>query len=276
MKFITHELDLSLPRIMGILNVTPDSFSDGGKFNRLDDALAQAQRMLDEGADFIDIGGESTRPGAAAVSVEQELERVIPIVEAIKRRFDTLISIDTSKAIVMKEAVNAGAVLINDVRALQEEGALAAAAATDAAVCLMHMQGQPRTMQQQPHYEDVFDDIRRFFEQRIEACKQAGIDVQRIILDPGFGFGKTLQHNYQLLNQLEYFHQFGYPLLVGMSRKSMVGKLLDNDVDERLAGSLACATIAALKGAQIIRVHDVKASADALKVVRATLRPEEL
>lgn len=276
MIFAGKTLDLSTPKIMGILNVTPDSFSDGGRFNQLEQALQQAQSMLDEGADFIDVGGESTRPGAAEVSVQQELDRVVPVIEAINSRFDTLISIDTSKAVVMTEAVQAGAVLINDVRALQEDGALEAAAATDASICLMHMQGQPRTMQHRPHYDDLIDDISDFLRQRIRACDSAGISQEQILLDPGFGFGKALQHNYQLLNKLEHFHRLGCPLLVGMSRKSMLGKLLNNDVQERLAGSLACATIAALKGAQIIRVHDVGPTVDALKVVQATLNPEEL
>jgi dihydropteroate synthase len=276
MIFAGKTLELSSPKVMGILNVTPDSFSDGGRFSQLEHALQQVQSMLGEGADFIDVGGESTRPGAAEVSVQQELDRVVPVIEAISSRFDTLISIDTSKAMVMTEAVNAGAVLINDVRALREDGALKAAAATNAAVCLMHMQGQPRTMQHSPRYDDLIDDISDFFRQRISACDAAGITKGRILLDPGFGFGKTLQHNYQLLNKLEYFHQLGCPLLVGMSRKSMLGKLLNNNVGERLAGSLACATIAALKGAQIIRVHDVRPTVDALKAVQATLNPQEL
>ncbi|ALS97952.1 dihydropteroate synthase [Lacimicrobium alkaliphilum] len=276
MIFAGKTLDLSTPKVMGILNVTPDSFSDGGRFNQLDHALQQAQSMLDEGADFIDVGGESTRPGAAQVSVQQELDRVVPVIEAISSNFDTLISIDTSKAVVMAEAVKAGAVLINDVRALREDGALAAAAASNAAVCLMHMQGQPRTMQHSPHYDDLIDDISDFFRQRIRACDSAGISQEKILLDPGFGFGKTLQHNYLLLNKLEHFQQLGCPLLVGMSRKSMLGKLLNNEVAERLAGSLACATIAAFKGAQIIRVHEVGPTVDALKVVQATLNPQEL
>lgn len=276
MLFADKMLDLSSPKVMGILNVTPDSFSDGGRFKQLEHALQQVQNMLGEGADFIDVGGESTRPGAAEVSVQQELDRVVPVIEAISSRFDTLISIDTSKAMVMTEAVNAGAVLINDVRALREDGALKAAATSNAAVCLMHMQGQPRTMQHNPRYDDLIDDISDFFRQRISACDAAGITKERILLDPGFGFGKTLQHNYQLLNKLGRFHQLGCPLLVGMSRKSMLGKLLDNDVGERLAGSLASATIAAFKGAQIIRVHDVRPTVDALKVVQATLNPQEL
>ncbi|WP_102794884.1 dihydropteroate synthase [Bowmanella denitrificans] len=274
MKFADKYLDLSQPRVMGILNVTPDSFSDGGKFNHLNTALYQVEQMLSDGAAFIDVGGESTRPGAAEVSVNQELDRVVPVIEAIHARFDTVISIDTSKSQVMQAACDAGAGLINDVRALQEDGALAVAAQSRAAVCLMHMQGQPRTMQQQPQYQNLFTDIFTFLDDRVQCCLQAGIARDKILLDPGFGFGKTLQHNYQLLQGMERFHHLGLPLLVGMSRKSMLGTLLSRPVEERLAGSLACATIAALKGAQIIRVHDVKQTVDALKVVMATLNPE--
>ncbi|GAB3036896.1 dihydropteroate synthase [Bowmanella dokdonensis] len=276
MNFIDKELDLTVPRVMGILNVTPDSFSDGGQFNRLDDALRQTERMLHEGADFIDVGGESTRPGAKDVPQQEELDRVVPVIEAISQRFDTIVSIDTSKPEVMLEAVGAGARLINDVRALQEEGALAAAASTRAAVCLMHIKGQPRTMQHEPRYGDLFGDIFSFLDDRVQACVEVGIGQDRLMLDPGFGFGKTLQHNYQLLKGLERFHHLGFPLLVGMSRKSMIGKLLDCPVEERLAGSLACVTIAALKGARIFRVHDVKPTVDALRVVSATLSPENV
>lgn len=254
---------------MGILNVTPDSFSDGGQFIAFDKALRQVEQMIGDGAGIIDVGGESTRPGAAAVSEQQELDRVLPVITAIKERFDTLISIDTSKALVMQQAVQHGAGLINDVRALQEEGALAAAAATDVPICLMHMQGLPRTMQANPHYHDVVEDVAVFLQQRIAACELAGIAKSRLILDPGFGFGKTLAHNYQLLDQLDELHQFGLPLLVGLSRKSMLGKLLDNETDGRLAASVAAATISLIKGAQIVRVHDVKATADAVKVVAA-------
>lgn len=269
MKFLNKELNLTRPHVMGILNVTPDSFSDGGQFHHLDEALYQAEKMIAQGADIIDVGGESTRPGAADVDVEQELERVIPVINALNQNFDVLLSIDTSKARVMSEAVVAGAGLINDVRALQEDGAMQAAAESGASVCLMHMQGQPRSMQHNPNYQHVVNDVRDFLQQRLQACEEAGINRQKLLIDPGFGFGKSLEHNYQLLSRLQAFHTLNVPLLVGMSRKSMLGKLLNREPDERLAGSIACATIAAMKGAQIIRVHDVQQSADALKVVQA-------
>ncbi|MGF1691388.1 dihydropteroate synthase [Photobacterium kagoshimensis] len=263
-------LDLSFSHAMGILNVTPDSFSDGGRFNQFDHAMRHVENMLAAGVSIIDIGGESTRPGAADVSLAEELDRVVPVIEAIRERFDCWISIDTSKAQVMTAAVNAGADLINDVRALQEPGALAAAAAANVPVCLMHMQGQPRTMQHQPSYENLMTDVSRFLAERIQACEQAGIAKNQLLLDPGYGFGKTIEHNYQLLAHLEQFHQFGLPLLVGMSRKSMVFKLLDKKPAECVAGSLACAAIAAMKGAQIIRVHDVEETVDVLKVCQMT------
>lgn len=264
-------LDLSRPHTMGILNVTPDSFSDGGRFNQLDVALRHAESMLEAGTSILDIGGESTRPGAADVATEQEIERVVPVIEAIRARFDCWISIDTSKAAVMREAVQAGADLINDVRALQEPGALAVAAAAQVPVCLMHMQGQPRTMQHQPVYQDLMADVAGFLDERVAACEAAGIPRQQLLLDPGFGFGKTLEHNYQLLANLEAFHRFELPLLVGMSRKSMIFKLLNKEPAECMAGSLACAAIAAMKGAQIIRVHDAKETVDVLKVCEMTL-----
>lgn len=267
-------LDLSYPHTMGILNITPDSFSDGGKFNQFDHALRHVEAMLEAGTSILDIGGESTRPGAADVAEEQELERVVPIIEAIRQRFDCWISIDTSKALVMTEAVNAGADLINDVRALREEGALKAAAKANVPICLMHMQGQPRTMQAQPHYDDLITDVSEFLVERISACEKAGIAREQLLLDPGYGFGKSLEHNYQLLAHLDKFHQFGLPLLVGMSRKSMISKLLNKQPNECLVGSLACATIAAMKGAQIIRVHDAQETVDALKVCRMTLAQE--
>ncbi|WP_150137632.1 dihydropteroate synthase [Candidatus Enterovibrio escicola] len=262
-----YVLDLSSPKVMGILNVTPDSFSDGGQFYTLDTALYHADQMLFEGASILDIGGESTRPGAEEISVEEELSRVIPIIEAIRTRFDCWISIDTSKADVMTEAVNAGVNLINDVRALQEPKALNVAAAAGVSVCLMHMQGQPCSMQIYPHYNELFSDIHCFFEKRIEACKQAGINKKQLILDPGFGFGKTLTHNYQLLSKLEDFHRHGLPILAGMSRKSMICGFLEKSTSEVLGGSLACATIAALKGAQLIRVHDIKETSDVVRIV---------
>jgi dihydropteroate synthase len=267
MKFRNNFLDLTISKVMGVLNVTPDSFSDGGAFNMLESGLSQAALMLSEGADIIDIGGESTRPGAKAVTVQQELDRVIPVIEAVFKRFDTIVSIDTSKAQVMKEAINAGASLINDVRALQENGALDTAVKANVPVCLMHMQGQPRLMQQNPCYDDVVKDVMTFLQDRISVCLKAGIAENQIIVDPGFGFGKSIEHNYQILANLERFHELNVPVMAGMSRKSMIGNLLQRKIDQRLAGNIATATIAAQKGAQIIRVHDVKETIDAVKIV---------
>ncbi|CAJ1899404.1 Dihydropteroate synthase [Aeromonas dhakensis] len=267
MQLISKGLSLSLerPHVMGILNVTPDSFSDGGHFNQLERAMTHARQMVAEGATLIDIGGESTRPGAPDVSEQEELDRVLPVVEHMARELDVMISLDTSKAAVMREGCAAGAHLINDVRALLEPGALAAAAAADVPVCLMHMQGQPRTMQAEPHYDDLLGEVRAFFDERIAACLTAGIAREQLLLDPGYGFGKTLEHNYQLLAQQESLLDYQLPLLVGMSRKSMIGNLLGRPVDERLAGSLACALIGMQRGARIIRVHDVRATMDALR-----------
>lgn len=262
-------VDLSTPQVMGILNVTPDSFSDGGKFADVEPALAQVQRMITDGATIIDIGGESTRPGAAEVSEADELARVIPILKAIKERFDILVSIDTSKAKVMSAAIAAGADIINDVRALQNEGCLAALAASNIPVCLMHMQGLPRTMQNSPSYDDLINDIIAFFKQRIDACINAGISRERIILDPGFGFGKTLEQNFHLLANLSRFSSLGLPILAGMSRKSMIGNLLNRDLEQRLAGSISTALFAAQQGAHIIRVHDVQETVDALTILKA-------
>jgi dihydropteroate synthase len=267
-----QQLDLSRCNIMGILNVTPDSFSDGGSFNNLDRALFHAEEMIKQGAVLIDVGGESTRPGAAPVSPQEELDRVIPVVEAIHKNLNTIISVDTSTPQVITHSAAAGAGLINDVRALQRDGALVAAAATGLPICLMHMQGQPDTMQHAPSYDDVVKNIHDFLVERVDACAEVGIDKKRLILDPGFGFGKALKHNYQLLNQLESFHQLGLPLLVGISRKTMLGKVLNNrPADQRLNASLAAAVIAAMKGAAILRVHDVAETHDALQVVAATL-----
>ncbi|WP_305829952.1 dihydropteroate synthase [Photobacterium leiognathi] len=265
-------LDLSTPQVMGILNVTPDSFSDGGKFNRIDNALYHVESMLSTGTAIIDIGGESTRPGAKDVALQDELDRVVPVIEAIRQRFDCWISIDTSKADVMYEAVNAGADLINDVRALQEPNALIVAANANVPVCLMHMQGQPRTMQHKPNYKNLLEDVSVFLDERIKACEEVGIERQQLILDPGFGFGKTLEHNYEMLAHLEHFHQLGLPVLAGMSRKSMIFNLLGKQPSECLAGSLACATIAAMKGAQIIRVHDAKETVEVMKVCNMVLQ----
>ncbi|HBH36633.1 MAG TPA: dihydropteroate synthase, partial [Gammaproteobacteria bacterium] len=251
---------------------TPDSFSDGGMFIKPSDALKHAVRMVDEGAAIIDVGGESTRPGAQSVSLQQELDRVIPVIEALTSELFVPVSIDTSKPEVMREAATAGAGMINDVCALSAEGAIEAANESQIPVCLMHMQGEPRSMQQQPHYHDVVEDVSCFLQQRADACQAAGIPAQRILLDPGFGFGKTLQHNLLLLQNLESLTALGYPLLVGLSRKSMIGQILDErGVDQRLYGSLAAAVIAAIKGASILRVHDVRATVDAMRVTTAVI-----
>lgn len=277
MKLRAHGsiLDLSHPHVMGILNVTPDSFSDGGKHNQLIDAVKHANAMINAGATIVDVGGESTRPGASEVSVDEELSRVIPVVEAVAQRFEVWVSVDTSKPEVIREAAQAGAHIINDIRSLTEPGALEAAAQTGLPVCLMHMQGEPRTMQNAPHYDDVFDSVNRYFVEQIARCEAAGIAKENLLLDPGFGFGKNLHHNYQLLARLSEFHHFELPLLVGMSRKSMVGQLLNVGPTERLSGSLACAVIAAMQGAQIIRVHDVKETVEAMRVVEATLSAKD-
>ena len=260
-------LDLSFPQIMGILNFTPDSFSDSGQFFSLDKALFQVEKMLKEGATIIDIGGESTRPMAEEVSEAEELQRVIPLVEAVQKRFDCWISVDTSKAIVMQEAAKVGMDLINDIRALREPGALEIAEKLNLPTCIMHMQGQPRTMQTNPHYDDVVQDVYQFLTDRTQACLTAGIAKENIIWDMGFGFGKTVQHNYKLLQQLAHFCESGYPVLAGLS---MIGAVLDKPVTERVVGSVAGALIAAQNGATILRVHDVAATADALKVWQAT------
>ncbi|MGB1322658.1 MAG: dihydropteroate synthase [Vibrio gallaecicus] len=270
MKLKSNNKTLVLDRthVMGILNVTPDSFSDGGKFNSLDNALLQAEQMIKAGVSIIDIGGESTRPGAPNVSLEEELARVIPVIKAIRAKFDVWISIDTSKAEVMRQAVEAGADLINDVRALQEPGALEAAAEANVPVCLMHMKGQPRTMQVSPSYDDVLKDIEVFLQERVKSCEAVGISKEQLILDPGFGFGKTIEHNYHLLAHLEKFHTLELPILAGMSRKSMIFKLLDKAPADCMIASITCATIAAMKGAQIIRVHDVEETLEAMKIIQ--------
>jgi len=260
---------LNTVQVMGILNVTPDSFSDGGKFSSFDRALKQVEQMIDNGVDIIDIGGESTRPGAVDVCAKDEVERVIPLLKAIKSRFNINVSIDTSKAEVMAEAITCGANMINDVRALQNKGCIDVIAQSDIAVCLMHMQGMPRTMQENPQYDDIIDDILKFFKQRITCCEQNGINKTRLLLDPGFGFGKTLTDNYEVLAKLTQFNTLGLPILAGISRKSMIGNLLSREVDERLAGSLTAAIIAIQQGAKIIRVHDVQESVDAVNVLKA-------
>ncbi len=274
-------LDLSSPRVMGILNVTPDSFSDGGAlgtgadagsagfFVSVDKALRRAERMIEDGAAIIDVGGESTRPGAAGVTGQQELDRVIPVIEAITQRFDVIVSVDTSAPLVIREAALAGAGLINDIRALRRDGAIDAVAATSMGLCLMHMQGEPGTMQQAPVYDDLLAEVLGFLQQRVSDCERAGIARGRICLDPGFGFGKTLAHNYRLLRELPTLLAAGLPVLAGISRKSMIGAVVEREVDGRLPGSLAAAVLAAEHGASIIRVHDVAETVDALKVLQA-------
>jgi dihydropteroate synthase len=266
------QLDLHRVQIMGILNVTPDSFSDGGQWQHREQALAHVQAMVEAGATVIDIGGESTRPGAPEVPVQQELDRVIPLLETLAPECPVPISVDTSKAEVMSAAAAAGASMINDVFALRQPGALEAVAATDLPVCLMHMQGQPRTMQQAPEYSDVLNDVRDFLAQRIAACEAAGIERRRIVLDPGFGFGKTLEHNLALLRALSGFHDLGLPLLAGISRKSMIGQITGREVNQRVHGSVVAAFFAMQQGAQIIRVHDVAATRDAVRMFEALSR----
>lgn len=255
---------------MGVLNVTPDSFSDGGCFSHVDLAIQQALLMVEKGANIIDVGGESTRPKATPVSIEEEIDRVIPVIKGIRaQHFDVLISIDTSKAAVMKAAVEAGANIINDVYALRREGSLEMAASLSVPVCLMHMQDKPETMQDAPRYSNVLEEVHEFFKQRIKACEEAGIPQNKIILDPGFGFGKTLQHNLNLLANLDSFNVYGCPVLAGLSRKSMLGELLHKEVSERMLGSVAAALLAITKGASIVRVHDVEETSDALKIYNA-------
>ncbi len=261
--------DLTRTRIMGVINTTPDSFSDGGRFADTSLALAHARRLIDEGADILDIGGESTRPGAQKVGVDEELQRTIPVIEGIRRFSDIPVSIDTSKPEIMLAAAQAGASMINDVWALRVPGALQAAAQSGLPVCLMHMLGEPGSMQINPQYVDVIGEVKTFLRERIEHAIAAGVATDKLLIDPGFGFGKTLQHNLLLLQQLDVFAAMGYPLLVGMSRKSMLGLILDKPVDERLIGSVAAAVIAAQAGARIIRVHDVAETRDALAIVDA-------
>lgn len=267
-----YRIDLSRPRVMGIVNVTPDSFSDGGQFGSAQQAIDHALRLVGEGADMLDIGGESTRPGAALVSVAEELRRVIPVVETLAGKAGVPVSVDTYKPEVMRAAVAAGATIINDIRALQQPGALEAAAATDAGICLMHMQGTPQTMQRDPSYRDVAAEVLAFLAGRADAAIAAGIARERIVLDPGFGFGKTSEHNVALLRALPELCELGYPLLAGLSRKSVLGQITGSGVADRLPASIAAAVISAIKGARILRVHDVKATVDALKVLAAVQR----
>lgn len=264
-----HQLDLTHAHVMGILNVTPDSFSDGGRYTSLELALLRAHEMVSAGASIIDIGGESTRPGAATVGAQQELDRVAPLVERIAAECDVIISVDTSTPAVIRESARLGAGLINDVRSLQRDGALDAAAATHLPVCLMHMRGEPQTMQDEPYYNDVAVEVAGFLQERIDACVTAGIAVERIVLDPGFGFAKNTQHNYELFKRLPELLSLQRPLLVGVSRKSMIGNILQQPVDQRLYGSLALAVMALERGAKILRVHDVVATMDALKIFNA-------
>jgi dihydropteroate synthase len=269
-----RRLDLSTPIIMGVINTTPDSFFDGGRLHRnnqldLDRALRMAAAMIDDGAAIVDIGGESTRPGATAISLSQEIDRVLPLVEKITAELDVIVSVDTSSGELMSAAAAAGAGFINDIRALSRDGALQAAAATGLPVCLMHMQGCPATMQEAPVYDDVVAAVGHYLETRVSACEKAGIDRRQLILDPGFGFGKTVQHNLQLLQGLPRLARIGLPMLVGLSRKSLIGTLIGRDVDERLPASLGLAVLAVERGAGIVRTHDVAATADAVAMTTA-------
>lgn len=265
-------LDLSSPVVMGVLNVTDDSFSDGGRFVRDVAAVQQASRMVEEGARIIDVGGESTRPGSQPVSEQAEVERVVPVVAAICQRFDVLVSVDTGKAAVMREAVAAGAAMINDVYALRGKDSLAEAASLDVAVCLMHMQGVPATMQDNPQYENVVEEVAAFLDERVTACAEAGVGRDQIVIDPGFGFGKTVQHNIRLLAALDSLQVLRLPILVGLSRKGMLGTLTGRSVDDRLPGGLAAAVLAVARGAHIVRTHDVGPTVDALKIAAAVMR----
>lgn len=283
MSWLKHQGQLSLdshpekPLIMGILNVTPDSFSDGGKYLAMDTACAQAFHLISQGADLIDVGGESTKPGATAVSVDIELSRVIPVIKHIRANSDICISIDTNKPEVMEAAVAAGADLINDIYALRTEGALSMAAKLAVPVCLMHMQGEPQNMQHNPHYPDgILPEVMRFFAERIDACIRAGIDKQQLILDPGFGFGKQVKDNLYLINKLDSFSVLGIPLLLGVSRKSTIGVVLGKEVNDRLIGSIALTVYAALKGIGIIRTHDVDETKQALQMINVVFQAEQL
>jgi len=267
MLFKNKFLDLSKPQVMGILNVTPDSFSDGGRFTKPEKALRQAEIMILEGASIIDVGGESTRPGADAVPAEKELDRVVPIIEALNKRFDVVISVDTNKAQVMDAAVTAGAGLINDVNGLRNEGAVDTVAKLNVPVCLMHMQGNPGTMQQNPHYSNVVQEVCEFLIQRVAACVEAGMKRENIMIDPGFGFGKTLEHNCELFAKLTQLQALSLPILIGVSRKSMFGAMFDRDVEQRVVPSVVSAILAVQKGASILRVHDVKDTVDALTLL---------
>lgn len=264
-------LDFSQPRVMGIVNVTPDSFSDGGKYAATHLAVEHALQLIAEGADILDIGGESTRPGAVPVGLDEELSRVIPVIEALKPLTSVPLSIDTYKPEVMRAAIAAGADIVNDVRALQEEGALDVVANSRAGVCLMHMQGKPQTMQANPSYIDVVSEVKQFLTERLDVLLAYGLTKERILLDPGFGFGKTTAHNIALIQHLDQLAEIGLPLLVGLSRKSVLGKIVGGDEQQRLYAGIAASVISVMKGARIVRVHDVKATVDALKVVAAVI-----
>jgi len=266
-----YQLDLAHPHVMGIVNVTPDSFSDGGRYASTEKAVAHALQLVADGAHILDIGGESTRPNATPVGLEEELDRVIPVIERLSLEVDVPLSIDTYKPQVMRAAVQAGAAIINDIRGLQEPEAVQAAAEGDAGICIMHMQGTPQTMQQNPQYENVVQEVKGFLQERLEACLAQGIAAKRVVLDPGFGFGKRTVHNLALLNGLPDILALGRPLLVGLSRKSVLGQIVGSDVDQRLHASLAASVISVMKGGRIVRVHDVKATVDALKVVDAVI-----
>ncbi|MDD2832672.1 MAG: dihydropteroate synthase [Methylotenera sp.] len=264
-------LDLTTPRVMGIVNVTPDSFSDGGKYITIERAVSHALALVDEGADILDIGGESTRPGAKPVSLQEELDRVLPVIEALAKVTRVPLSIDTYKPEVMRAAITAGADIVNDVRALQEEGALEVVANSRVGVCLMHMQGTPQTMQLNPNYVNVVEEVGQFLLERLNAVTAMGVGHERILLDPGFGFGKTTAHNIALIQQFETFNALGQPLLVGLSRKSVLGKIAGGDEQQRLHAGLAASVISTMKGARVVRVHDVRATVDALKIVSAVI-----
>ena len=272
-KFVCgkFQLDLTRPQVMGIVNVTPDSFSDGGKYSSTASAVEHALQLIAEGADILDIGGESTRPGAQPVGLDEELQRVIPVIEALTAVSSVPLSIDTYKPEVMRAAILAGADIVNDICALREDGALEAVTNSNAGVCLMHMQGVPQTMQVNPTYHDVVDEVKQFLSDRVDACLAGGILKERILLDPGFGFGKTTAHNIALIKHLDSLAELGFPLLVGLSRKSVLGKIAGGDELQRLHAGLAASVISVMKGAKIVRVHDVKATVDALKVVAAII-----
>jgi len=263
-----HSYDLNRPLVMGILNITPDSFSDGGQYLDFDEALKRAETMIEEGADIIDIGGESTRPGSDPVSVDEELKRITPIIKALNKHSKIVISVDTYKPRVMEQVIDMGVAMINDVFALQQPGAIDIIKKSNVGICLMHMQGTPKTMQVNPTYKDVVNEVKLFLEERAHSLITEGIQTERIILDPGFGFGKTFEHNITLLQNLESFQSLEFPLLVGLSRKSFIRKILSGDHDDHLSGSISAAILSILKGAKIVRVHDVKETQSAIKIMQ--------